>query len=62
MTQDNKKYVIDKYGFIYDLVDDRGDIVTVLTESGKLIDIDKNDVKILDEMELADYLITIHIY
>ena len=62
MTQDDKKYVIDKYGFIYDLVDDHDDIVTVLTESGKLIDIDKNGVKILDEMELADYLITTHTY
>lgn len=62
MTQDDKKYVIDKYGFIYDLVDDHGDIVTVLTESDKLIDIDKNDVKILDEMKLADYLITTHTY
>lgn len=53
-SADNKSYVQDKDGFIYELLHDWGDFVTVLTESGKKIDFDKDTVKILDYKDVAD--------
>ena len=36
-STDDKLYVQDKHGFIYDLLHDWGDVVTVVTENGKHI-------------------------
>lgn len=54
ITPDNKLYVQDKDGFIYDLLHDWGDFVTVVTENGKHIDFDKDTVKILNYKDVAD--------
>lgn len=51
---DNKLYVQDKHGFIYELLHDWGDFVTVVTENGKKIDFAKGTVKILDYKDVAD--------
>lgn len=38
----------DRDGFIYDVYSINGDIVTVVTDSGKLIDFNKSDVVFLN--------------
>lgn len=48
-SPNNKSYVQDNDGFIYELLHDWGDFVTVLTENGKKIDFDKDTVTILEE-------------
>lgn len=53
-SPDIKLYVQDKHGFIYDLLHDWGDFVTVVTENGKHIDFDKDTVKILNYKDVAD--------
>lgn len=53
-STDNKLYVQDNDGFIYELHHDWGDYVTVITENGKKIDFDKDTVKILDYKDVAD--------
>lgn len=50
-TPDQKLYVQDKDGFIYDLIHDWGDFVTVLTDSGKKIDFDKSTITILTDLK-----------
>lgn len=50
-STDNKLYVQDKHGFIYDLLHDWGDVVTVVTENGKHIDFMKDSVRILNDIE-----------
>lgn len=50
-STDNKLYVQDKDGFIYDLLHDWGDVVTVVTENGKHIDFMKDSVRILNDIE-----------
>ena len=53
-STDDKLYVQDKHGFIYDLLHDWGDVVTVVTENGKHIDFMKDSVKILNYDDVAD--------
>ena len=53
-STDNKLYVQDKHGFIYELLHDWGDVVTVITENGKHIDFMKDKVTILDFMDVVN--------
>ena len=53
-STDDKLYVQDKHGFIYDLLHDWGDVVTVITENGKHIDFMKDTVKILTFKDVVD--------
>ena len=53
-STDNKLYVQDKDGFIYDLLHDWGDVVTVVAENGKHIDFIKDSVKILDFKDVVN--------
>lgn len=53
-STDDKLYVQDKHGFIYDLHHDWGDVVTVITENGKHIDFMKDTVKILTFKDVVD--------
>ena len=55
ITPDMKLYIQDKDGFIYDLLHDWGDYVTVVTENGKHIDFDKSTVLILTEDEVNKF-------
>lgn len=55
ITPDTKLYVQDKDGFIYDLLHDWGDYVTIVTENGKHIDFDKSTVLILTEDEVNKF-------
>ena len=50
-STDNKLYVQDKHGFIYDLLHDWGDVVTGVTENGKHIDFMKDSVRIFNDIE-----------
>lgn len=53
-STDDKLYVQDKHGFIYELLHDWGDFVTVVTEKGKKIDFIKGTVKILDYKDVVN--------
>lgn len=53
-STDDKLYVQDNHGFIYDLLHDWGDVVTVVTENGRHIDFMKDSVKILNYDDVAD--------
>lgn len=53
-STDDKLYVQDKDGFIYELLHDWGDVVTVITENGKHIDFMKDTVKILTFKDVVD--------
>lgn len=53
-STDDKLYVQDKDGFIYELLHDWGDVVTVITENGKHIDFIKDKVTILNFMDVVN--------
>lgn len=51
---DDKLYVQDKHGFIYELLHDWGDVVTVVTENGEHIDFLKDTITILDFKDVVN--------
>lgn len=46
-VEDNHMYVEDKDGFIYQVADINGDILTVTDDNGKKIDFNLSDVKLI---------------
>lgn len=53
-STDDKLYVQDNNGFIYELLHNWGDVVTVIAENGKHIDFIKDSVRILNYKDIEN--------